>query len=159
MKILDILELEQENTQIILHKEGMFWRAYEHSAFLFVKHIKEYSLTKKFYKNVKQEVVYLGFPKNSISKIENICKKQNLSFTEENNQIKIIGLKAFDKNDFLSWKNNITISESESVAQSPCPHSLKENEIIEKIRKFLVISKTPIECQAFIVELQSELTP
>lgn len=58
MVILDILALEKENTQIILHKEGLFIRAYERSAFMFTKHIKEYTITKKFYKNAKQEVVY-----------------------------------------------------------------------------------------------------
>jgi len=77
MGIRDILESEQENTQIILHKEGLFIRVYERSAYLFVKHIKSYKLTKKFYKNVKQEVAYLGFPQSSFSKIEDICKEQN----------------------------------------------------------------------------------
>ena len=57
MVILDILELEKDNKQLILHKEGLFIKAYERSAYLFTKHIKEYKLTKKFYKNVKQEVV------------------------------------------------------------------------------------------------------
>jgi len=45
MGISDILELEQENQQIILHKEGLFVMVYEHSAYLFVKHIKLYSIT------------------------------------------------------------------------------------------------------------------
>jgi len=76
MGISNILELEQVNTQILLHKEGLFLRAYEHSAYLFVKYIKAYNLTKKFYKNVKQEVVYLGFPQSSFSKIEAICKEK-----------------------------------------------------------------------------------
>ena len=37
----------------MLHKEGLFIRAYEYSAFLFVKHIKEYQTTKKYYKTYK----------------------------------------------------------------------------------------------------------
>ena len=77
MGISDILDLEQENSDIILHKEGLFIRVYERSAYLFVKHIKAYNLTKKFYKNVKKEVVYLGFPQSSFSKIEAICKEKN----------------------------------------------------------------------------------
>ena len=60
MKITNILKIEQENiNSIFLHKEGIFWRAYEHSAYLFTLFIKEYQITKKFYKNVKQELVYL----------------------------------------------------------------------------------------------------
>ena len=61
MVISDILELERENTSIILHKEGLFIRVYERSAYLFVNHIKAYNTTKKFYKNVNQEVAYLGY--------------------------------------------------------------------------------------------------
>ena len=157
MGISDILELEQENTQIILHKEGLFIRVYERSAYLFVKHIKAYNLTKKFYKNVKQEVVYLGFPQSSFSKIEAICKENNLTVKEEKNQIIIEGLANFTEEEFINWKNNIALIESESVAKNPHSHSIKENKIIEKLRNFSVISKTPIECQAFIVELQNEL--
>ena len=99
MVISNILEFEQENTQIILHKEGLFVRAYERSAYLFAKHIKAYSLTKKFYKNVKQEVVYLGFPQNSFSKIESICKEKNFT-VQKKNQIKITGLKSFTESNF-----------------------------------------------------------
>ena len=135
MGISDILDLEQENSDIILHKEGLFIRVYERSAYLFTKHIKEYNLTKKFYKNVKKEVVYLGFPQSSFSKIEAICKENNLTVKEAYNQIKIIGIISFTENEFVNWKNNIALIESEGVAQIPRSHSLKENEIIEKIRK------------------------
>ena len=72
MGISEILELEQENANIILHKEGLFIRIYERSSYLFAKHIKAYNLTKKFYKNVKQEVVYWGFPQNNFLKNETI---------------------------------------------------------------------------------------
>lgn len=38
MKLADILKLEQENTGLILHNEGLFYRAYEKPAFLFGGH-------------------------------------------------------------------------------------------------------------------------
>ena len=138
MGISDILKLEQENTHIILHKEGLFIKVYERSAYLFTKHLKAYNLTKKFYKNVNQEVVYVGFLQSSFSKIEGICKENNLTVREENNQLNITGLKSFTKSNFLDWKNNIAFIESESVTQSPHSHSLKENTIIEKIRNFTI---------------------
>ena len=109
MVISNILKLEQGNTQIILHKEGLFIRAYERSAYLFTTYIKAYNLTKKFYKNVKQDAVYLGFPQNSFSKIESICKDNNLSVKEEDSQIKITGFTSFTEQDFLSWKNSISL--------------------------------------------------
>jgi hypothetical protein len=39
MLISEILALEQENSNIILHKEGLFIRAYERSAYLFATYI------------------------------------------------------------------------------------------------------------------------
>ncbi len=157
MGIKDILELERENANIILHKEGLFIRAYEYSAYLFTKHLSIFNIIKKYYKNVKQEVVYLGFPQKSFSKIESICKEQNLTIIEENNRIIISGLASFTENEFVNWKKDILLVKSEGVALSPRTHSLKENQIIEKLRNFSVVSKTPIECQQFIVELQQQL--
>lgn len=49
---------------IILRKEGLFWRAYEVSAWLFITSLKEYNPTKKFYKVISNEVVHIGFTEN-----------------------------------------------------------------------------------------------
>ena len=57
MKILEIVSLEQAYEGIILHKQGVFWRAYELSAYIFVTSIKAYNAKSKFYKNIKQDVV------------------------------------------------------------------------------------------------------
>ncbi len=82
MKIKDILHLEKSNfNTIILHKEGMFYRAYEKSAYLFTLYIKAYKVVKKFYKNVNTEVVYLGFPTNCL---ENILKIVSYKNSQEN---------------------------------------------------------------------------
>jgi hypothetical protein len=51
MRIVEVLKIEEnKEKQVLLFKEGMFWRAYGHSAFLFSQHIKAYNLTKKYYK-------------------------------------------------------------------------------------------------------------
>lgn len=130
MGIKNILELEKENKQIILHKEGLFIKVYERSAYLFTKHIKAYKLTKKFYKNVKQEVVYLGFPQNSLSKIESICKEQGFQLNKEKEkQIEIIGIKNFKENEFLNWKSKISLLQNERIGQSSSSYLFNENSI------------------------------
>ncbi len=150
MKLSEILQLEEENTQIILHKEGLFWRAYEHSAFLFVQHIKEYNPTKKYYKNVNKEVVFLGFPQNSFANIESICNKQNFIVKVSANQIKLSGFSKIDNLSFTEWKNNIALFSKQTL--------IHQNELINKIRNFSVVSKTPIECQQFLIELQNYIS-
>ena len=107
MKISYILQIENKNKcSVFLYKEGLFWRAYERSAFLFIKNIKEYQTTKKYYKNVKSEVVYLGFPHNILSQILEIVK--NKTINKEDNQIIIKGFQ-IKESDFILWKNNIEL--------------------------------------------------
>ena len=65
MKISEIVKREENNKDIILHKEGMFWRAYEYSAYTFVKNIKQYNAKKKFIKKVNSDIVFINRRKSS----------------------------------------------------------------------------------------------
>ena len=69
MKISEIVKREENNKDIIFHKEGMFWRAYEYSAFLFVNNIKYYNVMNNHFKNIDQDIVYIGFPGTYYNKI------------------------------------------------------------------------------------------
>jgi len=156
MGIANVLQLEKDNTGIILHKEGLFWRAYEISAYLFVKNIKQYSVKKKYYKNVNKEIVYLGFPQISLNNVLQIIESKNIEKSEK--QIIINGFN-FELNNFEKWKDNIVIVEKRKDLTGFENLSGLDNMLAEKIRNFRVINKTPIECQQFIIELQSELSP
>ena len=68
MKIEDIIKTE-DNTSIYLHNEGLFWRAYDYSAYAFVNSIKQYNAKKKFIKKVNNEIVFLGFPASAFNNI------------------------------------------------------------------------------------------
>ena len=149
MKIKDIYSLEQSNkTSILLSKAGLFWRAYECSAYLFVLHIKPYQVTKKFYKNIKAEIVYLGFPESALEQV--LKKLDNKSIEKKDNQI-IITNYQIDNNKFTIWKNEIKLGQTSKKPE------FSSNKIIDKIRQFSIVNKTPIECQQFILEIQTEL--
>ena len=65
MTIIEKYATEQNNgTSIHLYREGTFWRAYEMSAYLFVKHVKEYTVIRKVVKALGHNVsvAYIGFP-------------------------------------------------------------------------------------------------
>jgi hypothetical protein len=49
-----------------IYKEGVFWIAYEQSAYYFYVQ-KGYKPTKKFIKCIGQEVVSIGFPENALA--------------------------------------------------------------------------------------------
>jgi hypothetical protein len=72
----------------------------------------------------------LGFPK-----IEAICKEQNLIIKENDDistTLNITGLTSFTENEFLNWKNNIALIESEGVALN---HTLTFNKSKQNNRK------------------------
>ena len=155
MKIKDILKIEQENnSSIFLHKEGLFWRAYERSAYLFTLYIKVYQITKKFYKNVNSEIIYLGFPNNSLEQILQTVNEKNVQKNEK--QI-IINNYQFDISQFISWKNKISIIKNSKNPETFEKFQQPENNIFKKIRNYPIASKTPIECQQFLIEIQKEI--
>ncbi len=61
MKISEIVKTEEGNKVIVLHKEGLYWPAYEHSAFLFMNNIKEYTwiINKNWQIAFKKQTLYL----------------------------------------------------------------------------------------------------
>jgi hypothetical protein len=72
MGISEIAKQEKINAgQIWLYKEGIFWRAYEVSAYLFSCNIKKYTVKQKFIKKIDREIVFLGFPDTLGEKIKN----------------------------------------------------------------------------------------
>lgn len=68
--ILNKLKSETTNTGVVhLWLEGMFWKAYEHSAYLFVCRVSGYKPYKKWVKAVGGEVVAIGFPVKVFDKL------------------------------------------------------------------------------------------
>lgn len=71
----DILQSEaQRETDevgcIYLYLEGTFWRAYEWSAWLFTRYVKEFRLTHRQSRNIEQSFVLLGFPATTLVRLE-----------------------------------------------------------------------------------------
>ena len=63
MTVKEIIQIENGNRNtIILLREGIFWRAYEKSAYAFSMQVHPYKPTRKWVIAVKQDVVSLGFP-------------------------------------------------------------------------------------------------
>lgn len=131
---------------LFLYKEGVFWVAYEQSAYFIVQH-KDYKPTKKFYKNIKQSVVSVGFPnidallnelkqKNCISKINRIGTTT----------IEVILKEHINTTDFKLWKENLT--ENRNIKSNP-----KMN-IEDLVKAYPLAHKTPVDAFLFIKELQ-----
>jgi len=147
MKIVDIIKTE-DNQSIFLHNEGLFWRSYEYSAFAFVNSIKQYNAKKKFIKIVNRDIIFIGFPDSTLNNILALCKQNGFVINKSNNLIKIeLSTK---KEGFVKWKNEIEIADSNKVKKN-------DETLIERIASFPLATKTPMEAQQFLYQLQMEI--
>jgi len=147
MKIEELQKIE-DNQNIYLHYEGLFWRAYNYSAYAFSNNIKQYAAKKKFIKKLGHDIVYIGFPSSVLSTILEICKHKGFSINQNNN---LINIKQKNKlKGFENWKNALKISEHNTVKQT-------NTSLSDRIKSFPIASKTPMEAQQFLYELQIEI--
>ncbi|MCQ2375386.1 MAG: hypothetical protein MJ069_05770 [Salinivirgaceae bacterium] len=64
----EIVEKEQQRTELeqmrmaYVYREGGFYRAYEWSAWLFVRHVSDFKVTCRMIKLLDQPVSFIGFP-------------------------------------------------------------------------------------------------
>ena len=159
MRIFDIYKLEHENPDCcFLIKDGIFWRAYEKSAMLFHRHIKSYEIKKTHFKGINTTLVFLGFPDTGLEKIKALCLEKGLETGIEDKQIKISGF--LNSDGFDEWKINF-IKNQPMAAEPEQDYKMKDqtigldvNELIESIRFFPIASKSPMECQQFLYQLQ-----
>ncbi|HOK86879.1 MAG TPA: hypothetical protein PLF12_11060 [Tenuifilum sp.] len=158
MSISEILKKEATNIgDIILFKDGIFWRAYERSAYLFTTHVKPYQLTKRYFKNVGCEVVFCGFPNTTLDEL--LAKVSTKEVVREDNKISIAGFEPIENEVFMVWKNGIqTVVKQSEIEHYVCDNGYNSKEVIlQSLRNFRVASSTPIECQQFLMEMQKQL--
>lgn len=160
MELREKLKITASDTHHVhLFKEGTFWKAYEGSAYLFIKFVRAYKPIKKTVKCVKSSVVSMGFPGhvlNSILEDVHLISQTDdycvVSCTED----------TYSENDFLLWKDTIEeqplmvgkqIQKSAPVVEEKTSHA----ELIERIRNFRIESNTPLGCMLFLMEIQKDL--
>jgi hypothetical protein len=125
--------------EVRLYKEGLFWVAYEQSAYFFWL-LKGYKPTKKYIKKLQKEVVSIGFPD---SVLLSLVAQANLMLPEAkgdcNNSYSFSIDNAIDCAVFEDWKNSLVV-----VQKDPNEILIVENEVTIKIKTFSLAYKTPI---------------
>lgn len=104
--ILNKLRYESENANVVhLWLEGMFWKAYERSAYLFVRRISGYKPYKKYVRSVGGEVVAIGFPSKAIEKL---LEGRSVEYVDSKHYIlNGFTVDAQELKNFQSWKKGI----------------------------------------------------
>lgn len=104
--ILNKLRYESENANVVhLWLEGMFWKAYERSAYLFVRRISGYKPYKKFVRSVGGEVVAIGFPSKAIEKL---LEGRSVEYVDSKHYVlNGFTVDAQELKNFQAWKKSI----------------------------------------------------
>lgn len=138
--ILNKLRYESENANVVhLWLEGMFWKAYERSAYLFVRRISGYKPYKKFVRSVGGEVVAIGFPSKAIEKL---LEGRSVEYVDNKHYIlNGFTVDAQELKNFQSWKKGIpsfpyhVLSPDEVQAKTEQENGDKEIKISESAGK------------------------
>ena len=155
--------LHDNANEIKLYKEGIFWVAYEQSAY-YIWQKKGYKATKKLIKTLGQEIMSVGFPQSSY---ETFTHTFDPVLEKDEAYFKIFSLdKAIDMDAFQQWKAHMPgrdvarrISTAPAMTeivpeQLEMQESSKENRIYQKLYDFPLENKTPMECMVFLSEIK-----
>jgi hypothetical protein len=130
---------------LFVYKEGVFWVAYEQSAY-YIWQMKGYKPTKKYYKIIKNSAVSVGFPNVDVVLNELIKNNCISEVNKTDTTIEMLLKEPINKITFEVWKQNL----SENV-------NLKLNSkgsIEGLVKAFPLAQKTPMEAFLFIKEMQ-----
>lgn len=148
-----IMELERENLHtIILLREGIFWKAYEKSAYAFHHQIQPYKLSKKHVPSVNGELVSLGFPTGVT---DNLLSGRKVLLSEDYKMI--IESESIDLAAFEAWKEQIPLMAPVVKETVTVPQPTDVVKIIQNIKLFNLESKTPVECMLFLMDIKKQL--
>lgn len=178
MTVKEIIHLESGNqATIILLREGIFWKAYEKSAFAFFHQVHPYKPIRKWVQTVKGDLISLGFP---MASTDSVLKDREILLQQEDRLV--LSALPIVQEEFENWKQSVSITlpdtgqkklspVSETVVTSqeylrpaaavvPVSHGSSSTfyeQLVESIRFFNLESKTPVECMLFLMELKRKI--
>lgn len=141
--------------EIRFYKEGVFWVAYEYSAY-YVWLQKSYKPTRKHMKCLGSDVVCLGFPENALKSFE----EKGFMRLPDNRGICVLQLDSpIDEQAFAQWRYEVPFQDDpagkckeKEAAISPAPVI---PDILEMLKQFPLERRTPVECMQFLSEVKS----
>lgn len=142
---------------IRLIKSGEFYRAYNHSAWLFCCCIAEHKIMRKYVKSLKCDLFYIGFPEKSL--FNNIGERKSVK-TDLGFDVELFVQEIPDESGYEIWKNNVSTEYSSAGDYNSLPLAgvAAEREVIRLLKEFPLERKTMVDCAVFIAELRKLLS-
>lgn len=174
-KLTDILDIEKKRPspehlrQVRLWADGSFYRAYEWSAWLCVRYIRQFKVTRRFIKNANSDIVFIGFPQSSLEKFcpeDSHCTvldDKNVLLSLPEDLVTVEEGHTLEK-DFENWRTTIPEAETkEKASDSKTPKistasPVSMTGVMKQIMEFPIESNTPIDCMLFLADVKKHLS-
>ncbi len=156
--VKSILETEKHNiSYVYLYKEGVFLKAYQHSAYLFLKHCKgSYEVKCRYMKSVAADVYSIAFPQAALSK--HFCETE-IEHTDGDNSLRI-KVEKMTTSEYEQWEDKFVPNEKKKGKDEAVNEIAFTDdsavEIIARLKSFNVSMSTPMDCMLLIAELQKK---
>lgn len=158
------------SSRILLYREGIFYRAYEYSAYYFHQYIRPtYRLHKRYYRVIGQDMVYLGFPCEVLPQLLHGMSDVSQDPTLTGGDLIALRLTypPIDREALESFKGGVPYtvsrrkrladrmeSETAPLLSSTVPESYAD--LLSRIRSFDLGRSSAMEVAAFVAELQQQ---
>lgn len=176
-QLQEIIETEKQRADaeqartLFLYMEGSFYRAYEWSAWLWCKKIKDFTPTHRKVKSLEQTIIHIGCPVSSFLKHvpEGATHTIGTDGTVALQLPELMFPEGIDaaimEQEFLEWKQAVPVVESKKnpktqeqqipSVESPQPTTLTA--IAQRILAFPIEKKSMIECVSFLSDIKTQL--
>ena len=179
MTIVESLQIERDKNfgDIILFKEGSWWRAYEESAYMcrnFSKDLKENDRLKpthRKYKDINDSCIFIGFPINSISKYlpgveDRMIYSDDMNVLTINVTDYVNDISNF-KEEYEKWKNYIPLKIKEKTPSLNTNNTNQLNKsnddrymkiimLVQELISYPIENKTMIENILFLSDIKQK---
>lgn len=152
----------EEGVAIHLYKEGIFWIAYEKSAYALVQH-KALKVSKRHVKKINSYIVRVGFPTDLLDYFYSLL---GAPIIKDEFYIRINLENEILESDFTPWKEEqvlLDIGENAISKTLGNKHTNKSdnslaNKLVGMIQNYPLATKTPMEAMLFVQSLKRLIT-
>jgi hypothetical protein len=155
MTIRQILEIEKNNLDHInLFFEGPYWRAYEHSAHMWVRAVGSVTARRRFYKTVSRELAVVAIATSMLDRYLHRAGLPIVVIERGCGRVVLRSPVRPDRDEFPRWKSSL---EQHTPRSKPVVGATCDNELFRMIRTFDIELATPAECVYFVRDLKLRL--
>lgn len=175
-QLADIVAAEKTRTDFRAHREirlygdGSFYRAYEWSAWLCCRYVRQNKVTRRFVKLLGADVVYIGFPRTSLQKY--VLEGSEVEECADGSVVLRLPTTLFPPEsecetlptDFEAWRGHLPPPDAKTERKKENENETQQTVqpvspigIMQQLLAFPIESRTPIDCMLFLAEIKGKL--